>query len=103
MINAKLAAVEKPTTKLRKLPMPRPGSLTAKHFGQRLKAARSIRNYTQKQLADLIGMHVSHISQFETGRRHPDLANFTRCANALGVSADYLLGKGSIYNTSDLH
>lgn len=51
---------------------------------------------TQGELAVKAGLDPSVISHFEKGVRAPSLANFTRLADALEVSADYLLGKSEV-------
>ena len=59
-------------------------------FGWRLSVARG--TMTQAELAEKAGMHVTIISHYETGRRTPSMVNLRILVDALGVSADYLLG-----------
>jgi transcriptional regulator with XRE-family HTH domain len=47
---------------------------------------------TQGDLATRASLPVSAISHFEIGDRKPSLDNFRRLADALNVTADYLLG-----------
>jgi len=61
--------------------------------GQRLKEARQLQNLTQKQLADLIGVKPSEISQYESGKRTPRWNTFNKILDALNVSADEMLGR----------
>ena len=60
-------------------------------IGSRIKAAREKKKITQEELAGLLGMSTTHISVIERGVKPPKLETFIRIANALGVSADYLL------------
>jgi transcriptional regulator with XRE-family HTH domain len=48
---------------------------------------------SQYQLARIAGLSESWISHFETGKRKPSVGNLIKLADALGVSADYLLGR----------
>ena len=59
---------------------------------QRLNAARTVRGLSQVALARRANLPATAVSQFETGARKPSLDNFWRLVEALGVSADYLLG-----------
>ena len=62
-------------------------------FSERLKAARLVRGLSQGDLAELSGLKPAAVSHFETGQRTPSLNNLIRLADALDVSADYLLGR----------
>ena len=64
-------------------------------FAQRLSAARKFRRLSQEELAQKTQLKQSAISQFETGRRSPSFENLRRVADALEISADYLLGRSS--------
>ena len=61
-------------------------------FGERLKAARSQRGYTQEQLAQQIGVAKSTLTGYEKGNREPDVFKIKKIVEALNVDADYLLG-----------
>lgn len=61
-------------------------------FAVRLRACRLSAELTQEQLALRAGLHPSAISHFESGRRTPSLDNLIYLVQALGVSADRLLG-----------
>lgn len=43
-------------------------------FGNRLKAVRQDRGYTQKQLADLLGVTEQAVSKYERGTSYPDIS-----------------------------
>lgn len=67
--------------------------MTSRNFCGRLEAARSARGLRQSELAEKAGLEPSAISHFETGRRRPSFDNLERLVDALGVTADYLLGR----------
>lgn len=62
-------------------------------FGERLSAAREIRELSQAELAQRSGLQTAAIGHFERNRRKPSFANVRALANALNVSSDYLLGR----------
>ena len=62
------------------------------NFGRRLKQLRTEKNYTQKQLADRIGLAISAISAYEAGNRYPSYDVLIQLARIFHVSTDYLLG-----------
>ena len=52
-----------------------------------------MRGLDQSALAEKSGLPPSSISHFEAGSRKPSFENLRRLANALEVTADYLLGR----------
>lgn len=60
-------------------------------FPERLAALRKERAFTQQQMAEKIGMHVSQLKRYESGSSQPTIEVFRRIALALNVSADMLL------------
>ena len=69
--------------------MPTPSIL-----GRRVRSAREAAGLTQEDLAHHIGVRLNTIARLEQGRIQ-DLSgeNIARLADALSVSADYLLGR----------
>lgn len=65
-------------------------------FGEHLKELRSEKNISQSELANLIGMHSTHISRYERDLTQPTLEVIKKIAEALSVSTDAL-----IYGSSD--
>lgn len=65
--------------------------MDTKAVGQRIKAAREMKELTQEDLAALVGISPTHISIIERGVKTPRLDTFVAIANALEVSADALL------------
>ena len=62
-----------------------------KKLGKRIQSARRETGLSQEQLTEAIGKSPSAISTIETGKRGASLETLIRIANALQVSADYLL------------
>lgn len=62
-----------------------------KDIGARIRQTRRRCRMTQEQLAEIVGVGVTHISHIETGASVPSLPVFLAIVNALGCSADELL------------
>ena len=62
-----------------------------KDIGSRIRTIRMERGITQAQLAEAVGVGVTHISHIETGNGIPSLQTFLDVVNALSCSADELL------------
>ena len=60
-------------------------------IGSRIRAVRLDQKMTQEQLAEAVGVCVTHISHIETGNSIPSLQVMIDIINALGCSADELL------------
>lgn len=60
-------------------------------FKDRLKQARSNKGLSQSKLAGLVGVHVTNISRYERGENKPTSSVLSKLADALGVSADFLM------------
>lgn len=58
--------------------------------GERIRAARKAKNYTQSKLQELTGIQVSSISEFENGRSLPNIESIAKIAEKLEVSIDNL-------------
>lgn len=63
-------------------------------FGERLRAARENKGYTQQQIADLMKIDKSTYCGYETGKRQPDVQKIKQLSVLLGVSGDELLETG---------
>lgn len=63
-------------------------------FPEQLKKARSNMNYTQQEIADLMGISKSTYCGYETGKRQPDVAKIKHLAIILKTSGDTLLETG---------
>ena len=65
--------------------------LDYKAIGKRIKIARIKANLKQENLAELIDVSPTHLSNIETGTTRVSLQTIVRIANALSVSTDDLL------------
>ena len=61
-------------------------------FGNRLRALRIAKGWTQSQLSSRLGLTKSVISAYETSLRYPSYDILIRITAIFGVSSDYLLG-----------
>ncbi len=61
-------------------------------FGEKLKALRSAKHMSQKELAEKIGTAKSIVSFYESGERFPSYDILIKIAYIFNTSTDYLLG-----------
>ena len=61
-------------------------------FPRRLTFIMTIRNVSTQELAELLCVSRSAISNYRNGRRFPNLQQLCLLAVALNISTDYLLG-----------
>ena len=61
-------------------------------IGSNIKSLRRSADLTQEQLAELLHLSASAVSQWETDRVLPDVTQIPLLANIFGVSADVILG-----------
>lgn len=74
-----------------------------KKIGERIKHARSLRNYTLEDIAKDIGVAKSTIQRYERGQiAHPKLPVLHSIANSLNVNPGWLVGK-DINMNADIH
>lgn len=59
-------------------------AIRAYHVGEAIKKARTERNMTQDQLAELMGVKKAQVSRIERGH-NPTLSTITRAFSALGI------------------
>ena len=62
-------------------------------FSERLKQLRAAAGITQQRLADLAGLSIGAIREYEQHLRYPILPNAAALADALGVTLDELAGR----------
>lgn len=70
-------------------------------IGKRIKYLREKIGITQTQLAKLVGIGKSTLSEYESGKANPTAEVIKKIANSLNVSADYLLGLKDTYEPFD--
>lgn len=63
-------------------------------FGEKLRAARENKGYTQQQVADYMQIDKSTYCGYETGKRQPDVQKIKQLTKILGISGDDLLETG---------
>ncbi|MGU3473562.1 helix-turn-helix domain-containing protein [Paenibacillus sp. D51F] len=61
-------------------------------IGSRLRELRLLRGWTQQQLADVLGIAKSTVSQYENNVNEPDLRMLARLCRLFDVPSDDLLG-----------
>ncbi len=61
------------------------------HFSNRLKTERKRRKLTQQDLADLLHVSRTSISNWEVGQNYPDLEVLVKLSDVLDLSLDHLL------------
>lgn len=64
---------------------------TIKNFGSNIVKLRKAAGITQERLAEQIGVSVSAVSQWESGRTMPDICTIPILCHVLNVSSDELL------------
>jgi len=62
-------------------------------FCSRLRELRKGRGLTQKRLAEIMGLNINTIAQYERGNREPKFDTLCKLADFFDVSLDYLLGR----------
>ena len=60
-------------------------------FGNRLKEARLINGYNQKQFAELLGITPTRLNYWEKDKREPDFFMFSKIVKLLNADANKLL------------
>lgn len=64
-------------------------------FGELLAELRQENNMTQQDLANILFVSVSTISNYEKGVHLPDIIKLAKIADYFHVTTDYLLGRSS--------
>jgi transcriptional regulator with XRE-family HTH domain len=63
----------------------------ARTFGENLREARRAAGLSQEELAERAGVDRSAISDYERGRREPNLSTIVKLASALEISTETLV------------
>lgn len=61
-------------------------------LGERIRTLREERRYQQKEIAERLGVLPQAFSNYENGKREPDLLTVLKLAKLFDVTVDYLLG-----------
>ncbi len=62
-------------------------------FGERIKACRIGKGYTQSGLGKLIGAQQNTLAAWEQGRTQPNFQMLLKLSEALGVTIDFIVGR----------
>jgi len=62
------------------------------NFGNRLRALRTSKGWTQEELATRLRLTKSVVSAYETSLRYPSYDILIRICTIFGVSSDFMLG-----------
>lgn len=62
-------------------------------LGRRICGYRRQKQLSQSRMAEMIDRSPTYVSYLENGIKHPSLETLVEIANALGVTADMLLGE----------
>lgn len=69
-------------------------------FATRLRQLRKQANLKQEDLAQMLMIHRTAYTKYETDRANPDQDGLIKLASTFGVTVDYLLGNDSKPDTS---
>ncbi|GGB61324.1 HTH-type transcriptional regulator Xre [Lentibacillus populi] len=72
-------------------------------LGNRIKYLREKKDYSQKQVADALGISNVQLSRYESGDRKPDPDTIRMLADFYEVTTDYLLGHETNDNKLDYY
>jgi transcriptional regulator with XRE-family HTH domain len=67
--------------------------MEAHRFGNRLRAYRKLKGYTQQGFADQLGVSISVLGSIERGMKDPSDKILNRIAEVLNVEVSELLGE----------
>ncbi|MCM1022886.1 MAG: helix-turn-helix domain-containing protein [Prevotella sp.] len=71
------------------------------YIGENLKKQRKLRELTQEQLADILGVSFQSVSKWERGEGYPDIETLPTIAEYFGITVDGLMGMNEIRNNAD--
>ena len=60
-------------------------------IGKQIKKARQLAGLSQKELGDAVGKGISTISEWESGKRSPDIELIPKLGRVLNVSQAFLM------------
>ena len=72
-------------------------------LGERLQELRTSQNLSQKEVARILDVSYSVISNYESGERTPSLEKLVALARLYHWSTDYLLGFDSKHETTSIN
>ena len=72
------------------------------YIGENLKKQRKLRELTQEQLADILGVSFQSVSKWERNEGYPDIEMLPTIAGYFGITVDELMGMSRIKDTSEV-
>ncbi|MDE6709424.1 MAG: helix-turn-helix domain-containing protein, partial [Oscillospiraceae bacterium] len=72
------------------------------YIGENLKKQRKLRELTQEQLADILGVSFQSVSKWERGEVYPDVELLPTIAEYFGITTDELMGVKEIHDSADV-
>ncbi|EPE82870.1 DNA-binding helix-turn-helix protein [Leptospira noguchii str. 1993005606] len=75
--------------------------ILAEKLGTNIRSLRSKKGWSQSELADKVGVHLTHINRIENGKYLPSLDTVVLLAEALESSLDILVN-GSTESSKDI-
>ncbi len=63
----------------------------SKHLSESLKEARKSKGWTQQELAEKAGLHLTYIGHLELGKYHPSTFTVWKIAKAMEISINELV------------
>ncbi len=72
------------------------------YIGENLKKQRKLRELTQEQLADILGVSFQSVSKWERGEVYPDVELLPTIAEYFGITVDELMGTKEIHDAADV-
>lgn len=72
------------------------------YIGENLKKQRKLRELTQEQLADILGVSFQSVSKWERGEGYPDIELMPTIAEYFGITTDELMGMKEIRDAADV-
>lgn len=71
-------------------------------IGERIKRSRNDKNLSLRELASMVELSASFLSQIEQGKASPSIENLKKIANSLDVRVSYLIEDEEVKKNSDL-
>ena len=71
-------------------------------FAERLKELREKYDLSQLELGKILSVTSQSISNYETGKRMPEIPELIKLADYFGVSVDYLIGRTNYMVEQDM-
>lgn len=64
-----------------------------KQIAENIKILRKSKNWSQTELAEKIGVHLTHISRIENGKYNPSVDDLVKLSEVFEISVDDILNK----------